>query len=411
MAAPLEGIKVVDFGLFLAGPGAAKILADLGASVIKVEELQGVPLRGPNNSSKDLGAGYSVFHQAFGGKRSIGIDLKNKEGLEVAHKLIAQADVVMGAFRTTSVADRLGIGYEVCKRINPQVVYVTAPGYGDVGPRSGLGIAEPLNSTFAGVHYNTGGQGNPPSGSTSFDQFCALLSANAVVMALFHKARTGEGQYVDNTQLAQVLYFTSQAFLVPGGKLGANTEVDAMQTGFGPLDRLYETKDDWVCIVAKTEQEWRALCRAVDQPDLATDKRFSSAAAREANGDDLAAVLEPLVASKTSTEWMRIFDREGVPAEIPVKHGQTRAMLNDEYLRLGLIHEIEHDAYPAVRVPGAAAKLSDTPLTPAERPPKASEHSREILSELGYSSAAIEDLAKKRAIGLPEGATPAPALR
>ena len=395
----LEGIKVVDFGMFLAGPVGGRLLADLGASVIKVEPTEGESLR---PISKEFELFHKTFTQAQAGKRDIAIDLKYPEGLAIAHQLIAEADIVQENFRP-GVADRLGVGYEDCKKINPKVIYVSSPGYGSHGPRREYPGFEPLYSGFCGIHYNSGGKGNPPSRSASFDQFCGLLCANAILMALHHRDMTGEGQYVEVAQLKAVLYFVSEAFFLPNGKMGAETQVDANQTGFSPMHRLYQTLDDWIMVAFMREKEWQNLCKAIELPDLVTDPRFSSYEKREANGEDLAAVLQDQFFTKETGEWFSVFEANGVPSEVPLIEGEDLAMMNDDLLKSGAVAEHEHPWWGMVHVPGVAVKLSETPGISRGPAPMLGQHTDEILKELGYPPARIEELAKKEIIVLALG--------
>ena len=159
MAYPLEGLKIVDFGVYLAGPFAGRLLGDLGASVIKVETPEGEV---PRPKSDQFVPNMLMTYSNRG--RNIAVDLKHPEGLAIAHKLIAGADVVSQNQRL-GVAERLGIGYDDCRAINPQIIYLASPGYGVRGPRAHLTSFEPLNSAFVGQHYRSGGEGNPPVGS------------------------------------------------------------------------------------------------------------------------------------------------------------------------------------------------------------------------------------------------------
>ena len=154
----LEGIKVIDFGDWLAGPYATRLMADLGASVIKIEPPGGLAIRPQNRSF----VAHRTVNYIVRGQRDVVLDLKQPEGVEAAHRLIAEADIVAQNMRV-GVADRIGIGYEEVKRINPRAVYVFSPGFGAVGPRSRQPSFEPLNSAFAGIHYRSGGKGNPPN--------------------------------------------------------------------------------------------------------------------------------------------------------------------------------------------------------------------------------------------------------
>ena len=188
--AALSGLKLVDFGAFIAGPYAARILGDLGATVIKVEPPGGETMRPKDERNFSSHKGQNVVTR---GTRDIVVDLKTEEGRSIVHKLISDADVVSQNMRP-GVAERLGIGYQDVKKINPSAIYLFSPGFGSNGPRSHLPSFEPLNSAFVGIHYRTGGEGNSPIQSMSLDGFCGLLAACGVMMALLYRQKTGEGQ-------------------------------------------------------------------------------------------------------------------------------------------------------------------------------------------------------------------------
>jgi len=381
MGYALEGIKVVDFGQFIAGPIAARLLGDLGAEVIKVEPNDGESLR---PSRRNLDAFAKTFQHANAGKRGIALDLQKSEGVEIAHRLLAEADVVLNNFRP-GVADRLGVGYEDAKKLNPKVIYVSCPGYGSIGPRRDKPGFEPLYSTFCGVERNSGGKGNPPSRATSFDQYAGLLCANAILMALYHRDISGESQHVEVTQLAQVLYYTSEVAIKENGEMIWDPALDSEQTGYHALERLYQTLDDWVCVGCWEDSEWEALCRAIELDEFLSDPKFDSLEKRLQNTDELATRIQEQFLTKTTSEWMDLLEDHQVPFEIPMMDGEDLILVNDENIESGLVAEHVHPIWGKLRSPGIGVRLSETPGVNRRPSPLLGQHSREILGEIGYT--------------------------
>lgn len=391
MSYPLQGVKVIDFGIWLAGPFAGRLLGDLGAEVIKVEAPEGETMRPQSDQFiPNMLSNYSNRG------RNIAIDLKKPEGLAISHKLIAGADIVIQNQRL-GVAERLGIGYEDCRAVNPTIIYCASPGFGVSGPRAHLPSFEPLNSAFSGIHYRSAGEGNPPVGSISLDAFCGLLSANGLLMALLHRQKTGEGQYLDVSQLACSMYYTSDTFRTSDGKLGPLFHIDRDQRGLGPLDRLYQTSDGWLCICCDRDAEWTALCAALGQPELVQDTRFSTAHGRVANGEALEAILVEIFWQRPSQEWFDALGRHGAPCEIPADSGMT-GMLDSGYLASGLVIERQHPIWGRTTEPRIIPRFSDTPGRTVWPAPWLGKHTREILEELNYSRDAIEELVRQRVV-------------
>ena len=398
MKHPLEDMSIVEFGMWLASPVATRLCADLGARVIKVEPLDGDPLR-PQHQTPDIF--YKSFHQSSAGKRGIALNLKSPEGQAIAHSLIAKADVVAHNYRP-GVDQRLGVDYAVAKELNPQVIYCFSPGYGSTGPRRDKPGFEPLYSAFCGVHRNSGGKGNPPSRSTSFDQFCGLLAANAILMSLCHRDRTGEGQYIEVPQLAQVLYYTSEVFFTANDTMPSDPMLDVDQTGYGPLNRLYRTRDDWVCVCCWRESEWEALCRALDREELLREADYDTMENRFRHGEALASTLGQRFLCESTLEWSRRLESCGVPFEIPIMDGEDMALMNPEYLECGLVAEYEHPHWGRVRAPGIGVGLSMTPGINQGPPPLLGQHTKEVLAELGYSGRESEALRRDGVVTWPD---------
>lgn len=397
MAGPLAGIRVIDFGQFLAGPFGPMLLGDLGADVIKVEPTRGDGMRGVVVGS---------FMGCQRGKRDIALDLKQPDGLEVALRLVATADIVHHNM-TKGTADRLGIGYEHCKAVKPDILYCNTYMYGAEGPLSALGGLDPLAQAACGIEYEQGpvDAGNPPLWYRygHGDVAAAMPSVLALLIGLYHRTRTGEGQPMWASLFHGSMLYTADSWLGPDGKPSPRPTLDAEQLGLGALYRLYETQDGWLQLAAITEDHWRALCRVLGCPELADDPRFASAAAREEQRDELTSLLADAFAGDVAVNWRRALDAAGVPSEVSVDtwDGET-VLFDDELVRLGLVAEYEHPLLGRVRQFGNLITFSDTPGRQERAAPMLGQHTREILAELGCDDATIDDYRSRGVVTWPD---------
>lgn len=367
---PLQGVRVLDVGLGVAGPLACRLLADLGADVVKV------------HAPDDLfWAGTHMGLATNRGKRSLALDLKHPAGIEVLRRLLDGADVLVTNWRP-GVARRLGLDHASLASRYPRLVHCTIRGY-ERGARAGLPCTDQTASALAGVEWEDGacGAGNPPLWPrlTMGDISTALLAACAVVMALYERERSGRGQEVGTSVVNACLLATSYAWIHADGRPGAWESLDADQYGLGPFHRLYQVADGWVMVVAATERQKRALLEAVGRPDLAW-----------ASGEDVAAAVAAALATRTAADIFELFDRAGVPVEIVDRHF-CRSLFEDPDLR----HWVA--ATDSVHVgrfedAGLLVDLSRTPGVIQRGPCACGEHSREILREHGFDDGAIDGL-------------------
>ena len=245
----LDGLKVLDFGHYFAGPYASRLLADLGAEVIKLEPLDGDLLR-PT---------VKPFNGAQRGKRCIAVDLKHPRGNEIGRRMAAWADVVSHNLRP-GVAERLSLDYASVRATNPTVIYDYAPGWGSSGPDASLPGFAPLFAGYVGLHHEAAGEGNTPVAPVgNEDNGNGLLGATAILMALYHRKRTGEGQYLEHPQLNATLLMAGHLMRRPDGSVVGSAHLDHERRGGHPLDRLYRTADGWLCLSARTDAEFARL--------------------------------------------------------------------------------------------------------------------------------------------------------
>jgi len=379
----LDGITVLDLGNFLAGPFGPMLLGDLGARVIKLESPEGDQMRHVTKP----------FNGCQRGKEDVVADLKTPEGLEIAHRLMARADVVHHNMRP-GVAERLGVDYATAKRLNPKVIYCHTTMWGTDGPRATWPGFDQLGQASCGLEHELGGEGNPPVWYRfgMCDQACACQSAVAVLMALLWRERTGEGQFVDTSIVNGGLYLNSDVWAGPEGPF-TRPRLDRHQTGVSPLYRLYQTADGWLAIACVRTRHWDALTQAV--PELAGDPRFATPDGRRRHAAELADVLEAAFAGGTTAAWWARLDDAGVPAEVADPDAPERWFTQPDLVEAGLVAEYPHPTYGRFRQFGHLIHFSATPGRLRHAPPLLGQHSREILAELGYSQAEIEALRAK----------------
>jgi crotonobetainyl-CoA:carnitine CoA-transferase CaiB-like acyl-CoA transferase len=377
---PLDGITVLDLGFAVAGPFGTQVLADLGANVIKV------------NATRD--PWWHCTHIAYGcnrGKRSVCIDLKHPDGIAVLHRLVANADVVHSNMRRDALR-RLGCDEESLRPLNPTMIYCHTRGF-DRGPRSDSPGNDQTGASLAGVTWEDGGGydgGRPFWSLTSMgDTGNGFLSAIAVIQALYHRARTGEGQSVDTSIINAALLSASAASVTADGTPLPRPHLDRHQLGLTALYRLYETADGWLCVAVTDESEWHALSTVLD---LAGDDRFRDPLRRQENDGALAALLADVLRIRTAKEWFGLLDDAGVPCEIA--NGEFgREVFTDPVMReLGLIVEHRHPVLGRLEQFGTTIDFSATPGVVQGPPPVVGQHTRDILREHGFDDDRIEAL-------------------
>ena len=405
MSGPLDGVRVVELGVGVAGPGAAGILADWGADVVKIEPPAGDPSRG---FQRMLGGDLDVnpvFELDNRGKRGIALDLSTERGLDVAHRLLASADVFLTNIRPAAL-DRLGLGPEAAAERYPRLVYALITGYGLDGPDAGRaaydiaaywargGIAESLRVPGGPLPLQRGGMG---------DHSAAMTAAAMVSAALVGRARTGRGGLVSTSLLRQGAYtlgFDVNIALMWGRTLATGRR-EAMPN---PTVNNYTAGDGrafWI-VGLEGARHWPALARAVGRPEWLTDPRFAEPIGRARNAKELIGELDAIFATRPLDDWAEAFDAEPDLFWSPVN--TVEDLVSDEQF---------HAAGGVVEVPDETGGWSmlATPVdfdgqapAPRWRAPRFGEHTREVLAELDLDSAAVDALvADGVAIAGPEG--------
>lgn len=395
---PLEGITVVEFASIIATPLACSYLADLGARVIKVEPLEG-------DGYRRLGVGAA---KTTAGKESICLDLKSEAGRRIARQLVERADILVHNYRP-GVPERLGIGYEQVSAFNPEIVYVSATGYGEDGPYAHRPSAHPIAGALAGGVLWQAGAGMPPLRVDSIQEIreCArrlsranevnpdpntsMLIVTAALLGLYARQRWGAGQQVQTNMLIANAYANLDAFVSYAGK-AERPAVDPDCYGLNALYRLYPAAEGWIFLACPFEDEWQRLCRAFGTPDLADDPRFASPEARQTYDADLVARLSEIFRQRTADAWESLLTGNDLGCVRADRDTPASFWDRDEHVfRNGFVREAEHLRWGAYWRHGPMLTLSETPGRYGAGV-LAGQHTRQLLRELGHAPEEIAAL-------------------
>jgi crotonobetainyl-CoA:carnitine CoA-transferase CaiB-like acyl-CoA transferase len=379
---PLNGLRVVDFGTYVAGPLAAVALGDLGADVIKVEAMNPDPTR----------ISFRMFSPANRGKRAIAVNLKTDEGRLIARRLCANADVVLSNFRAGAAA-RLGIDAASLRKTRPDLIVLETSAFGSAGPSATRGGFDPMMQAFCGHEVRFGGKGNPPLWNISaFVDFAAgLMGSVAIMVALYHRARTGGGARLDVSLLNTGIFLLSELIQTPDGTFHGAPPLNALRTGSTATESLYETRDGWIAVAARGNAAARRFAEVLDLADVAAKPGDAWAEAE-------ATAISSAVRGRQRGELLAALSAAGVWADI-CDPARSAAIINDPALiAAGTVHRVDHPDYGHVTHLGPLFRFSRSRREARQRAPLFGEHTRELLSQLGYDCASIEDLLDKKVV-------------
>ena len=397
MAAPLDGIRVIDFTSVVAGPYAAMILGDQGADVIKVE----APRR--RDFARGSGAGAKQLNPVLlnnnRNKRSFCVDAGNAAGRDALLRLAATADVFVQNFRPGVMA-RLGLDEPDLRQVREDIIYVSMSGFGESGPYAHKPVYDPLIQALSGLASVQGGaDDNRPRLIRTIlpDKLTGITSAQAISSALFARERTGQGQHVRLSMLDAVVAFMWSSDM--GGQTYLDREVSP-QGAATIIDLIYDTATGHITVSTMTDDQWQGFCRAASRPDLLADERFKTVGGRHRYGDERLGLMQEALLTKPAEEWLRLLDAEGVPCAPVLTRSQ--AIEHPQLLASGIMVETEHPHAGRLRQARNAARF-ETPFEVRRGAPLLGEHTRELLDELGYSAAEVDALGAQGVVGLGEG--------
>jgi len=398
---PLVGMRVLDLSHVMAGPTCSRMLADMGADVVKVERADG----GDDSRRMlppDIAGESAAYMMMNRNKRGIALDLKNPHARSVVLRLAKRADVLIENYRHDTLS-KLGLGYEALRAVHPGLIYCAISGFGRSGPYAAQGGYDLIAQGMSGLMAITGeGGGRPPVkvGAPVCDITAGILAAMGVCAAYAHKLLTGVGQLVDTSLFEAgitLTYWHSAIAFATGvapGPLGSAHPLNAPYQAFA-------TRDGWITVGAANQKLYRALCELLGVPELATDPRLSTGRDRMHNLELLIGALAPHFRERTSAEWLRELERVGIPAgpvlSIVEMHGHPQTRARD------MVTTLTHPVAGEVATIGLPIKFSATPggvRTPA---PLLGEHTRDVLAEAGFGGDEIARLLRDGAVREPAG--------
>ncbi len=407
-AHPMEGVTILDMSTVIAGPVSGSLMAELGARVIRIETLAGDWMRNAFNGL--------ATNRTMAGTQGLSIDLKTAEGREILSRLLPRVDVVLHNMRP-GAPERVGIGIEQVRKLNPDAVYVYLGGYGSGGPHSHRPSMHPIGGAVGGgVMAQIGVAGIPdPGAPMSMDEIkavsrrlgranevnpdpnTAMVTATAITLALYARQRFGKPQYVETTMIGANAYVNADHFFDYGGRLPRPTQ-DTNGFGLGALHRLYESADGWIFLDCPFEDEWRRMCEALGRPDLLADPRFADADSRRSNDDALISELAAEFARKPALEWEEIMTSVDVGCVQTEDRGMYHFFSEDPHVEEnGLRVDVEHLRFgPMWRY----APILDFSHTTCVAGPGIlrGQHTVPILKELGYTESEIHEMRAKNAL-------------
>jgi crotonobetainyl-CoA:carnitine CoA-transferase CaiB-like acyl-CoA transferase len=386
MSGPLTGIRVVDCTTVVLGPWAAQQLGDLGADVVKVEPPEGDTTRqlGPMRNP-DMGAFYLAVNR---NKRSIVLDLKQESARRALLRLAEGADVLLHNYRPPA-ARRLGMSYETFRAVNPGIVYVGTYGFRASGPYGDKPAYDDIIQAASGIaSIQASITGEPRYVPTIVaDKTSSMTVLVAVLAALHHKARTGEGQEVEvpmfESMAAWVMveHLYGESFVPPADTIGYKRILNRYR-------RPFKTRDGYLAILPYTDQNWRDFFGRAGRQDLLAAPRYKTLGSRLKHIETLYEELGKIATTRTNAEWLAELDRRNIPAMIV---NSLESLLHDPHLEAtGFWQVMEHPSEGTLRLPGIPATYSRTPASIRRLPPRLGEHSREILREAGLGAEEIE---------------------
>ena len=398
MPGPLDGIRVLDFTWALAGPYGSMILTDLGAETIKIEPA-GIDWqrRGPGPYVDGIS---TYFFSVNRGKKSLTLDLKTPEAVEIVRDLARTVDVLTENFSPGTMT-RLGLGYEALAEVNPRLIYASTSGFGHTGPYSSRGAVDVIVQGISGLMSITGHPGGPPAraGYSIGDMAGGMYTAIGVLAALHERERSGKGQHVDVAMLDSQVALLENAVVRAANTAESPGPIGTRHPLVTPF-QAFPTADGHLVLAGV--KDWQLFCAKIDRLDLFDDPRFETNALRTQHHAELEPLLEDAFRKQTTAEWERTL--EGVCIVAPLN--DIPAMLADPQVAAReMVAELPTGAGGALKVSSTPVKMSRTPPQVNRGASQPAQHTREILRSTGRTDAQINALAAAGVISLPDDAT------
>ncbi len=403
MVSALENIKVVDLTRTLAGPFCTMLLGDMGADVVKIEEPErGDETRGWTPFWNEVSTQFLTFNR---NKRSLSINLKEKEGVDIVLGLAAEADVMVESFRGGTL-ERLGLGYEAVRKLNPDIIYTTISGYGRTGPMADMPGYDLIIQAYSGLMHLTGEPDGPPLrvGYSLVDLFTGMMTYGSILTALRYRDNTGEGQRIDSSLLdGQVATMSYHAT----GYMATGKEPHRMGSGHPSLVpyQSFQSSDGFFILGCANQGLWERMCQAIGRADFLEDPRYTTNTDRVAHRAECVDALNEIFAKEPTDHWVKLITAAGIPCG-PINR-VSDVVNNPQVQARNMVVEVAHPEVPNLRIPNSPLKLSGTPATIRRHPPLLGEHNDEILAGAGYDASQISHLREKGVIGV-TGATVTP---
>lgn len=395
MPKQLEGLRVIDLTRVLAGPFCTMLLAYMGADVIKIENPAG------GDDSRAFGPykqGLSAYYMGLNrSKRSVTLSLKDDKAQEMLKALVSQADVVVENFKPGTM-NKLGLGYEVLREVNPGIIYAASSGFGQSGPYSSRAAYDLIIQGMSGFMSITGFDGEHPvkSGSSIADIFAGVFTAIGILAALESRRKTGKGQMVDVAMLDCMVAILENA-LASYDCTGKSPEpIGNVHRSIAPF-AAFKTADGQVNVCAGNDELWRRFCAVIGMEEYAADPRFADNKSRVANFGELAPLINGHMSAKTTAEWTKALDAVKVPCG-PIMN-MEQVVCDPHVQARNMIVKLAHPVVSSLLVPGTPIKFSETPAAISCAAPELGEHNEEVFSGwLGMSQGELEELKKRGTI-------------
>ena len=404
---PLENVKICDFMWVMAGPASTRILADYGATVVRIESPTRIDTARTLSPYLDNNLGpdsSGLFANCNAGKFGISLDLANPAAREVVHDLVRWADVVTESFSPKAMRS-WGFDYESLRKVNPKIIMLSSCLMGQTGPLAKIAGFGNMAAAIVGFHNLTGWPDRPPAGvfGAYTDYLSPRFTAMALLAALDYRRRTGVGQYIDQSQAECAIHFLGPAILdyTVNGRVGervGNTDPVFVPHGVYQTAGQDQDDDDWVAIVCRNDDDWRRLCTAMKNESLARDQRFATAAGRREHRNEIDSSIATWTRALDAAAIETLLQSQGIPSH--AVQNSAAAYRDPQLTHRAHFVSLDHPTLGKFTVEGPRAKLSRTPASTRRAAPTLGQDNQQVLEKiLGYNETKITELVSSGALG------------